>query len=551
MEEDNDGSSHELHPLRLASLGSRSSDSFEKSPRQSEEDATSPRVISDRNVENDVLPETAAQGRNLGWYSAYIIIMSSVIGSGIFATPGTIVNSVGSIGLSLVLWVLGAIVSWAGLAVYLEYGCMLPRSGGDKVYLEFTYRRPRFFASTVFAVVAVLMGFTASNCIIFGEYVDFALSTEAHPALRKWLSVGLLTAVTIMHGCFYKAGILVQNTVGWMKVGSIALMVLASFFVVLFGSHQDSTTTSPSDKSSWSILWQGSNWNWGVVSMGFLEVLYTYGGLETVNSVMNEVKDPVKTLKSAAPAALVSIAVLYILINVAIFSVVPIDEIKRDAELAGALFFERTFGSTVGKVFLPLMVAFSASGNVMVATFALGRLNQEIARQGFLPFGRILASNRPFNAPLAALIVHLIPSILVITIPSGNVYKFILDVQGYPFQILTVAISGGLILLRFKRPDLARPYRAWIPAVWFKIALSFAFLVAPLVPRESKDGESWISQISYALVGIAIFAFAVLYWYVWTILLPRIKGYELEEIVEMLEDGTTISKLVKVPKRVK
>ena len=85
----------------------------------------------DRSLENDVLPETATVGRNLGWTSAYILIVSRVIGSSIFATPGAIVRSVGSIGITLMLWVVGALVSWIGLAITLEYGCMLPRSGGE------------------------------------------------------------------------------------------------------------------------------------------------------------------------------------------------------------------------------------------------------------------------------------------------------------------------------------------------------------------------------------------------------------------------------------
>jgi amino acid permease len=89
-----------------------------------------PEILLDRSVENDVILETAVLGRNLGWSSAYILIISRVIGSGIFATPGAIVKSVGSIGITLLLWVVGALVSWCGLAISLEYGCMLPRSGG-------------------------------------------------------------------------------------------------------------------------------------------------------------------------------------------------------------------------------------------------------------------------------------------------------------------------------------------------------------------------------------------------------------------------------------
>lgn len=83
-----------------------------------------------RSVENDVIPETSVVGRSLGWGGAFILVISRVIGSGIFATPGAIVKETGSIGLSLSLWIVGALISWAGLAISLEYGCMLPRSGG-------------------------------------------------------------------------------------------------------------------------------------------------------------------------------------------------------------------------------------------------------------------------------------------------------------------------------------------------------------------------------------------------------------------------------------
>jgi hypothetical protein len=106
-------------------------DSTSKSPVDEEEARLGKTNLLDRSVENDVLPETAVLGRNLGWSSAYILIMSRVIGSGIFATPGAIVQSVGSIGITLLLWVAGALIAWLGLAISLEYGCMLPRSGGD------------------------------------------------------------------------------------------------------------------------------------------------------------------------------------------------------------------------------------------------------------------------------------------------------------------------------------------------------------------------------------------------------------------------------------
>jgi amino acid transporter len=86
---------------------------------------------------------------------------------------------------------------------------------------------------------------------------------------------------------------------------------------------------------------------------------------------MNEVRNPIRTLKSVSITALITACVMYLLVNVAYFIVVPLDEIKHSRELIAALFFERCFGPTIGKTLLPLAVAMSAAGNVMVVTFAL------------------------------------------------------------------------------------------------------------------------------------------------------------------------------------
>lgn len=323
----------------------------------------------DRSIEYDTLPETATYGRNLSWSSAYILVISRVIGSGIFATPGAIVKSVGSLGLALTVWVVGTILSACGLAVSLEYGCMLPRSGGDKVYLEFTYRRPRFLASTLIAVQAVLLGFTASNCIVFSKYTWFALRVQPSEAQSKILAVALLTVITIIHGCFMKTGIAIQNALGWVKIFLIMFMALSGIYVIL--SHRQADTVPTSVSADWHDLWKDSDWSWNTISTSLFKVFYSYAGLSNMNNVLNEVKDPVRTLKSVCQAALITSCCLYLLANVSYFLVVPIDEIKQSGELVAALFFERAFGPHLGRTILPLAIAVSAAGNVMVVTFAL------------------------------------------------------------------------------------------------------------------------------------------------------------------------------------
>ncbi|CZR59546.1 probable low-affinity methionine permease [Phialocephala subalpina] len=503
-----------------------------------------------RHIEDVVLPETHVLGRNLSWTSAYILVISRVIGSGIFATPGSIVKTTGSVGLALLLWIFGAFISWCGMIISLEYGCMLPRSGGDKVYLEFTYQHPRFLASTLVAVHAIVLGFTASNCIIFGEYVLFALGYEVTEFSQKGLALGLLTAITLVHGCFLKTGIRIQNFLGWIKVGLILFMALTGVYVVLFNVKPRGGEL-PKSQLSWDGLWKDSNWGWGTLSTAIFKVSYSYAGLQNLNNVLNEVKDPVKTLKTVAPAALFTACGLYLLVNFAYFVVVPLEEVKESGELIAALFFERVFGENFGRTVLPLAIAVSAAGNVMVVTFTLARLNQEIARQGFLPLGSwtdFFSSSKPFGAPMGGLIVHYIPSFLVIAIPPrGDVYNFILDVEGYPGQFLALATALGLIWLRTKRSDLERPFKAWIPAVWLRIALCVALIAAPFFPpKDGRGKDVGFFYATYAIVGIGIILFAVLYWYVMFVALPRWYKYRIEEEVEILSDGTSVTKLVKV-----
>lgn len=80
-----------------------------------------------------------------------------MVGTGIFSTPSSIITGVGSVGAALLLWILGFVISFCGLFVWLEYGCLFPRSGGEKVYLEAAYPRPRYLATTLFGVQAVLL----------------------------------------------------------------------------------------------------------------------------------------------------------------------------------------------------------------------------------------------------------------------------------------------------------------------------------------------------------------------------------------------------------
>ena len=102
-----------------------------------------------------------------------------IIGTGVFATPSSILGSVGSVGASLMLWVLGFVLSFCGLFIWLEFGTMYPRSGGEKVYLEAAYRKPKYLATVIFSANAILLGFSASNCIVSCQMLLLAIENNS------------------------------------------------------------------------------------------------------------------------------------------------------------------------------------------------------------------------------------------------------------------------------------------------------------------------------------------------------------------------------------
>ena len=207
------------------------------------------------------------------------------------------------------------------------------------------------------------------------------------------------------------------------------------------------------------------------------KVLNAYAGWSNVNYVLNNVKNPVRTLKIAGPLGLGICAVLYLLANVSYFAAATKEEITSSGATVASLFFHNVFGTKAQKA-LTVFVALSALGNVITVTFAAARINQELAKEGIpLPFGnRFWASNWPTGkSPLPGLIIHLIPSIIVIIAPPPSVaYPFILDVEGYPQQIINFAIVVGLFWLRWTKPHVPRPFKVWWPlAVFFLAAAVF------------------------------------------------------------------------------
>lgn len=281
------------------------------------------------------------------------------------------------------------------------------------------------------------------------------------------------------------------------------------------------------------------------------ELIIDYGGRwSNAMYVLNEVKNPVRTIKIAGPLGLSICGVLYLLANVAYFAAATPKEVAASGTTVAAYFMGKVFGAAAKRA-LSVLVALSALGNVMTVTFAQSRVNQELAKEGVIPYPRFWASSWPFGSPSAGLILHFIPSfIVIVAIPFGNAYNFILDLEGYPGSVINFMVVAGLFYLRYSEPATPRPFRVWWPiAAFFMVGQAFQLVAPFLRPPNGKGDTPPLPYWLYCVVGIALLFASVVYWLVWWVAAPKLGNYTLEPRNEPLSDGTNVIVYRRVPKR--
>ncbi|KAI9727000.1 MAG: hypothetical protein M1834_008582 [Cirrosporium novae-zelandiae] len=470
---------------------------------------------------------TSSTRVTIGVPSAIFLIFNRMIGTGIFATPSSVVELSGSIGLALFIWVIGMLIAAAGMATYMEFGMGLPRNGGEKNYLEMVFRKPKFLVTCMYAWYVVLLGWAGSNSVIFGEYILNAAKIEVGRWNQRGIGLACITAAFLIHGLALKWGLRLQNVLGTIKL-LILLLVVFSGFAAL-GGHLKIEKPHNFDNA-----FEGTSASpYGVVT-ALYDVIWSYIGYSNANYALSETKNPVRTLKLAAPLALGTVSILYMLANIAYFAAVPKEEIISSGRILAASFFRNVFGPSAERA-LSVFVALSAFGNVLSVIFSQGRLVQEFGREGVLPFSRLWASNKPLNAPFMGLFEHwLVSVVIMLAPPPGDAYNFILNLISYPLAIVNVFVAAALIEL-YRHPDSAYyhwapPFRATFPVVFFFLLSNIYLVVAPFVPPDA--GQNIYESLPYYLhcvVGIGIILAGAVYWVFWAKLLPWIGKYRLEK----------------------
>ncbi|KAH8758912.1 amino acid permease-domain-containing protein [Diaporthe sp. PMI_573] len=496
----------------------------------------------------------------LGVLSAINIIVGKTMGVGAYTVPSAIFSGVGSVGMTLVLWVIGSLISFCGLAVYLDLGTAIPRSGGERVYLERIFRRPYMLATCMFMSYVVLLGFSTPNAVVLGEYALYATGTEPN----RW-NVRLIATLAVSMLCYVHArsprlGLRLINTLGVAKMAILVIVVVSGVAGGIMGVGADresaiiegrrvdlamsGSAPSSSAQRNFSGIWEGTSTQPYDYATALLKVIYCFRGYSTANQVLGDVRDPVRTLKVAAPAALAFVSAAYLAVNVAFFLVVDKDEFRSAGVVVAGTFFRKVFGETLGEHVLPLFVVVSAAGNIAATSFAQARVNEELAREGVLP--RFwLTDHRPVEKSAAALspspsktrgperrnsaasasnthsrglLLHWLVSVAMIVLPPpGKIYNFLVDIGGYPVSVISVAVSLGLLHLHNSRSEgWTTPCRAPRIAILVSAASNILLLVLPWVPPVGGMGEDdQFPYFTYPATSLGVLGLGALYWFWW------------------------------------
>ncbi|KAM0492268.1 hypothetical protein D7B24_003362 [Verticillium nonalfalfae] len=465
--------------------------------------------------------------RNLGAVEAFGIVVSIVIGSGVFTSPGAIDTNVPSPGAALVTWLLGGVLAWTGATTLAELGTAIPGEGGIQPYLQYIFGDVFGFLAAWTWIVAVMPATLAILSIVFVEsvYSSAGITDGAGRIEHKLLSILVLLVMSGANMISTKASTRLNNFFVVTKFLSIFVVVVAGLVVVILQvANRERKDVGGRDwfDRPWfehreTVNPDGSRTNWDAIgswellghySAALYGALWAYSGWDKAIYVSAELKSPAKQLPLAINSAIPTIIISFLAANTAYYILLPWAVVSTTDSVAVTSLTRllgRGFGIAAAAL-ICLVVAGSLLGNSFVASrMAVAAANKSWFPRLFTYVGRV--GLKPSNstepatsdAPINAIILSAILAAVYILL--GN-FRALLTFNGlgeYTFFFLTVM---GAIILRWREPGLERPYKPFVV-----VPVIFAIVSGFVVVR----GAAFAPVQAGVLVGVWALGLAF-YW---------------------------------------
>jgi len=419
--------------------------------------------------------------RTIGFVTASCIVIANIIGTGIFTSLGFQVAEIQSGFALLMLWVVGGLAALCGALCYGELSAALPRSGGEYHFLSRIYH-PAFGFMAGF--VSATVGFAAPIALAamaFGKYFAGVFGTGS-PIVLSFLVVW---AVAAFHLVNLQVGSAFQNISTLVKVLLIGALIAAGFYV----PSKQPISFLPAAGDTISIFS-------GSFAIALVYVMYSYSGWNAAAYITGEIKRPEKNVPRSLLTGTGLVIVIYVLLNAAFLATTPIGELKGQLEVA-LIAGKHIFGLTGGRV-AGAVICLGLISSISSMTWIGPRVTMSMGEDHWLlrSLGRKTRHGIPRNAIILQL---LIVNLLLLTRSFEDVVRYT------QFSLLLCSLLAvlGVIVLRFTRPKMARPYRVWLyplpPALFSMITIWMMFYLLRSHTVESLAG------LGTALLGLLLY----------------------------------------------
>jgi basic amino acid/polyamine antiporter, APA family len=479
--------------------------------------------------------------RGLGLMDASMIVVGSMIGSGIFITSAESARLVGAPGWLLVAWALAGVLTITGALCCAELAAMMPRAGGQYVFLREAYGPAAGFlfgwslllviqTGTIAAVAvafARFMGVLApqiseSNYIIAPTHLFFGYAISLSTA--QLVAIVLILILTISNTRGLKTGKLIQNTFTFTKTAALIGLILVGLF--LGWNNQSAAYTS----DWWNPLANG--WNAAVAQPGLTATgtpallmllglamvgpLFAQSAWNNVTFTGSEVREPGRNLPRALLIGCGIVVTLYLLANVAYIVTLPLGTIQKPMNSVATTTMQTVFNrpGTIIMAVAIMISTFGCNNGLILAGarvyYAMARDNLFFRRAGLLNYRHVPAVALVMQGIWAALLT--LPRTVITTtdaqtglatVSYGNVYTQLLEYIISADLVFYALMVGAVMVMRRKAPQNERPYRTFgypvVPLIYILLALLLVIDLAYLKPTTSGIGYLLV------LTGIPVF----------------------------------------------
>jgi APA family basic amino acid/polyamine antiporter len=437
--------------------------------------------------------------REIGFFSATILVIANMVGTGIFTTSGFIIEELGDPQTMLLCWLVGGIFALCGALCYGELGAIFPMAGGEYVFLRESFGKGMGFLS---GWVSLIVGFSApiaAASIAFATYLFRSFSLPLGPEMilpflgfnivsispQSVVAVGVIIIFSLVHYHSLLMGSRVQNALTTLKVGIVVVFVVAGLFM----GH--GSTGNFSGGLAMGSVFQDK------FAISLIFVSFAYSGWNAAAYIGGEIKRPSRNIPLALFAGAFFVMCLYLLLNVVYIYALPAKEmsgvLEVGAESAASLFGDHVSQYFAGAIAIGLLSVLSAM------IMAGPRVYYAMSRDGvfFELFGKV---NGLRNTPAYAILLQ--AGIAIVMVLTASFDKLLIYI-GFTLSLCAIFTVVGIILLRIRQPALTRNYKT----VGYPVT-PFLFILGNLwIIYFSIKSRPVTSMIGLATIGLGLLAY--------------------------------------------